>query len=109
MAAGAHSALGSGPSSPGLQLPRVAMQELAVVAAMAFMGYWDAPAWSVPAGAAVLTAAAWWRKLQLLRRHPQVPLSTKMTTYLVVSIAINVGLAAAGLVAGRLAAWWLLG
>jgi hypothetical protein len=85
------------------------MQELVVFTAMAFMGYWDAPAWSVLAGAAVLTAAAWWRKLQLLRRHPQVPLSTKMTTYLVVSVAINAGLAAAGLLAGRLAAWWLAG
>ncbi len=83
------------------------MQEIVVFAAMAFMGYWDASGWSVAAGAAVLTAAGWWRKLQLLRRHPQVPLSSKMTTYLVVSIAINVAVAACGLVAGRFAAWWL--
>lgn len=109
MAAGPRPAVGSSSSSLEPQLPRVAMQELVVFTAMAFMGYWDAPAWSVPAGAAVLTAAAWWRKLQLLRQHPQVPLSTKMTTYLVVSIAINIGLAAAGLLAGRLAAWWLAG
>jgi hypothetical protein len=83
------------------------MQEFLVFAAMVLAGYWDAPGWSVPAGAAALTAASWWRKLRLLRQHPRVPLSTKMTTYLIVSILINIGVAAVGLLAGRLAAWWL--
>ncbi len=54
-----------------------------------------------------MTFGGWWRKVQLLRQHPQVPFSTKMTTYLVVSIVINIGLAAASYLAGRNLSWWL--
>ena len=60
---------------------------------MAFAGYVGASGWWVLLAAAAMTVAGWWRKVRLLRQHPQVPFSTKMTTYLVVSIAINVGLA----------------
>jgi hypothetical protein len=56
-----------------------------------------------------MTAAGWWRKVRLLRQHPQVPFSTKMTTYLVVSIAINLGVATLALLAGRIARHLLQG
>ena len=39
--------------------------------------------------------------MKLLRQHPQVPFSSKMTTYLVASIAINLGFATLALLAGR--------
>ena len=51
--------------------------------------------------AAAMTIGGWWRKVRLLRQHPQVPFSTKMTTYLVASIAINLGFATLSLLAGR--------
>ena len=59
--------------------------------------------------AAAMTVAGWWRKVRLLRQHPQVPFSTKMTTYLVVSIAINLGVATLALLAGRIARHLLQG
>ena len=79
------------------------MLEFLILAAMAFAAYVGASGWWVLPAAAAMTAAAWWRKVRLLRQHPQVPFSTKMTTYLVVSIAINVGLATLALLAGRIA------
>lgn len=78
------------------------MMELAILAAVAFTGYASVPAWSVLAGAAALTAANWWRKLWLLRQHPVVPFSSKITTYFVISILINFGFAAASFLVGRI-------
>ena len=54
-----------------------------------------------------MTIGGWWRKVQLLRQHPQVPFSSKMTTYLVVSIVINLGLAVASYIAGHVLRRWL--
>jgi hypothetical protein len=79
------------------------MLEFLILAGMAFAAYVGAAGWWVLPTAAAMTAAAWWRKVRLLRQHPQVPFSTKMTTYLVVSIAINAGLATLALLAGRIA------
>jgi hypothetical protein len=79
------------------------MLELLILAAVAVAGYAGASSWSMPAGAVALTIASWWRKVRLLRQYPQVPFSSKMTTYLVVSIAINAGLATLALLAGRIA------
>jgi hypothetical protein len=45
--------------------------------------------------------------VRLLRQHPQVPLSSKMTTYLVVSIVIYIGLAVASYGAGQALRRWL--
>jgi hypothetical protein len=61
----------------------------------------------MPAGAAALTIASWWRKVRLLRQYPQVPFSSKMTTYLVVSIVIYIGLAVASYSAGQALRGWL--
>lgn len=80
------------------------MIDALVLAAVAYAGYAAAPAWWALVGAAMLTIANWWTKLRLLRQHPRVPLSTKMTTYLVVSIGINLGFAAASLLVGRILA-----
>jgi hypothetical protein len=85
------------------------MLELLILAAVGWAGYTGISGWCALAGAAALTAAGWWRKLALLRRHPQVPLSTKMTTYLLVSVGVNLGFAVAALIAGRFARWWLGG
>ena len=83
------------------------MLELLILAAVALAGYADASGWPMPAGAAALTIASWWRKVRLLRQHPQVPFSSKMTTYLVVSIVIYVGLAVASYAAGQALRRWL--
>jgi hypothetical protein len=83
------------------------MLELLILAAVALAGYADASGWSMPAGAAALTIASWWRKVRLLRQHPQVPFSSKMTTYLVVSIVLYVGLAVASFAAGQALRRWL--
>jgi len=83
------------------------MLEFLILAGVAWAGYVDATGWWALAGAAAMTAASWARKIRLLRQHPQVPFSTKMTTYLVVSIAINLGFATAALIAGRVVRWWL--
>jgi hypothetical protein len=83
------------------------MLELLILAAAAFAGYADVSGWSVPAGASALTVASWWRKMRLLRQHPQVPFSSKITTYLVVSIVIYIGLAAASYGAGQALRRWL--
>lgn len=83
--------------------------EFLILAGVAWAGYVGAAGWWLLAGAAAMTVAAWGRKIRLLRQHPQVPLSTKMTTYLIVSIGINLGFAIAALIAGRFARWWLAG
>jgi hypothetical protein len=88
---------------------RGSMLEFLILAAMGFAAYLGASGWWVLPVAAAMTAAGWWRKIRLLRQHPQVPLSTKMTTYLVVSIAINAGLAALALLAGRIARHFIQG
>ncbi len=83
------------------------MLELLILAAVAVAGYAGASSWSMAAGAVALTIASWWRKVRLLRQHPQVPFSSKMTTYLVVSIVIYIGLAAASYGAGQALRRWL--
>ena len=85
------------------------MLELTILGAVAAAGYLGAPGWWVLPAAAAMTIAGWWRKVVLLRQHPQVPFSTKMTTYLVVSIAINIGAAMLALLAGRIARYLLQG
>ncbi len=83
--------------------------EFLILAGVAYAGYAGAAGWWALVGAAAMTVAAWARKIRLLRQHPQVPFSSKMTTYLVVSIAINVAFATLALIAGRFARWWLAG
>jgi hypothetical protein len=83
------------------------MLELLILASAVLAGYVDVSGWSVPAGAAALTFASWWRKVRLLRQHPRVPFSSKMTTYLVVSIMINFGFTAVSYVAGYALSRWL--
>lgn len=83
------------------------MLEFLILAAVAAAGYADAPGWSALLGAGVITFAGWWRKVRLLRRHPRVPFNTKMTTYLVVSIVINLGFALASYLGGQVLRWWL--
>ena len=85
------------------------MLEFLILAAIAIAGYVGASGWWVLLAAAAMTVAGWWRKVRLLRQHPQVPFSTKMTTYLVVSIAINLGVATLALLAGRIARHLLQG
>lgn len=83
------------------------MLELVIIAGMAVAGYQGGSMWLALAAAAAMTVGGWWRKVGLLRQHPQVPFSSKMTTYLVVSIAINLVFATMSLIAGR-AAWYFL-
>lgn len=82
------------------------MLDFVILAGLAYTGYAGGPGWWVLAGAAAMTAAGWWRKVRLLRQHPQVPFSTKMTTYLIVSVVINLAYAATGLFAGRVLRLW---
>ncbi len=83
------------------------MFELLILGVVAWAGYAQEAGWWVLVGAAALTLTGWARKIWLLRQHPQVPLSTKMTTYLVVSIGLNLTFTALALIAGRIAHWWL--
>jgi hypothetical protein len=83
------------------------MQETIVLAVVVLAGYADGPGWAVLAGAAAVTAAGWWRKVRLLRQHPRVSFSVKMTGYLIVSIAINIVLAAVSYVVGQVLRRWL--
>jgi len=85
------------------------MLEVLILAAVTGAGYADAPWWSALLGAGAVTLSAWWRKVQLLRQHPRVPFSTKMTAYLVVSIVINLGFALGSYLGGRLLRGWLDG
>ena len=83
--------------------------EYLVLAAMAWVGYAGWAIWWVLPATAVTTAAGWWRKVVLLRQHPQVPLSTKMITYFVVGIVLDLLLATACYAAGRGVRWWIGG
>ena len=83
------------------------MSELLILAAVALAGYAGWPGWSVLAGAAALTVVGWWRKVRLLRQHPRVPFSSKMITYFVVGIVMNVLLTAASYLAGQVLRRWL--
>ena len=83
------------------------MLEFLILVGVAWAGTAGAPGWWALLGALAMTAAAWWRKIRLLRQHPQVPFSTKMTTYLVVSIMLNIVLATLAHVGGRALRWWL--
>ena len=83
------------------------MLELLILAAMVFAGYAGGSGWLTLAGAAAMTVGAWWRKVRLLREHPRVPFSSKMTTYLVVSIVIYIGLTSASYAAGQALRRWL--
>jgi hypothetical protein len=85
------------------------MLDVLILAAVAAAGYADAPFWLALLGAGAVTLKAWRRKLQLLRQHPRVPFSTKMTAYFVVSILINLGFALGSYLAGRLLRSWLDG
>jgi hypothetical protein len=85
------------------------MLEFLILGAMALAGYVGGSGWWVLPAAAAMTVAGWWRKVKLLRQHPQVPFSSKMTTYLVASIAINLGFATVALLAGRIARYLLQG
>jgi hypothetical protein len=46
-------------------------------------------------------------KLMLLRQHPKVRLSSKMTTYFVTGVLANVGFASLSYIFGQLVWWWL--
>jgi hypothetical protein len=83
------------------------MLELLILTATALAGYADASGWAVPAAAAALTVVSWWRKMRLLRQHPQVPFSSKMTTYLVVSIVLYIVVVWASYGAGAALRRWL--
>jgi hypothetical protein len=85
------------------------MAEFLILASVAFAGYADAPGWVALLGAAALTIASWWSRLKVLRQQPGIPPSTKKTTYLVASIAINVVFAAVSYLAGRVLRWLLQG
>jgi hypothetical protein len=84
------------------------MLEFLILAAMACAGYAGGSGWLTLAGAMAMTVGGWWRKMQLLREHPRVPFSSKMTTYLVVSIVINLVVASGCYIAGRALKLWLL-
>jgi hypothetical protein len=83
------------------------MLEFLILTGLSVAGYAGQPLWWALPGGAAMTVAGWWRKVWLLRQHPEVPFSSKMTTYLIVSIAINVGFATVAYLVGRVA-WWLL-
>ena len=85
------------------------MLEFLILAAMAFAGYAGGSGWLPLAGATAMTVGSWWRKVQLLRQHPRVPFSTKMTTYLIVSIVLNAVFTGASYIAGQIMRRWLAG
>jgi hypothetical protein len=83
------------------------MLEALILAIVATAGYAHGPWWSALLGAGGVTLAGWWRKIRLLRQHPRVPFSTKMTAYLSISIVINLGSAFASYLAGQVLRWWI--
>jgi hypothetical protein len=85
------------------------MLEFLILTGVALAGYTQWPAWSVLAGAGATTVAGWWRKVRLLRQYPRVPFSTKMTTYLAVTVVFNVIFSAMSYVAGQVLRRWLGG
>jgi hypothetical protein len=83
--------------------------EYLILAAMAGVGYAGWPLWLVLPATAAMTAAGWWRKAGLLWQQPRVPLSSKMITYFVVGIVLDLLLAAACYAAGAGVRWWMGG
>jgi hypothetical protein len=83
------------------------MMDALILLAVGLAGYTGGSNWWPLAGAVVLTVAGWWRKVWLLRSHPVVPLSSKMTTYFVVSVAINLAFAWTSFLAGIFLRWLL--
>lgn len=57
--------------------------EWITLAATAVAGFGSAPAWIILPAALALGLESVWGKPHQLRRHPRVPLSTKMRAYLV--------------------------
>lgn len=80
-----------------------------ILALTAAAGYAGWPLWWVLPATAAMTGAAWWRKVGLLRQHPQVPFSSKMITYFAVGIVLDLLLATACFVAGHGVRWWISG
>jgi hypothetical protein len=85
------------------------LAEYLILAAMAGVGYAGWPLWWVVPATAAMTMIAWWKKVGLLRQHPQVPFSSKMITYFVVGIVLDLLLAAGCHTVGRLAQVWMQG
>ena len=85
------------------------MLDLLIVATMVFAGYSGGSSWLALAGAAAMTVGSWWEKMRLLRQHPPVPFSKKMTAYLLVSIVVNLGFTLAGYIAGSVLRRWMAG
>jgi hypothetical protein len=85
------------------------MFEALVLACVGAAGYMDVSGWWALAGAAVITMTGFWRKIRLLRLQPAVPFSSKIRTYLAVSVAINLAFAWAAFLAGRLMGWIVTG
>jgi hypothetical protein len=83
------------------------MLEFLIIVIVAIGGYAGAPWWLVLVGAAGLTIEGWAMKLMLLRQHPKVRLSSKMTTYFVTGVLANVGFASLSYIFGQLVWWWL--
>jgi hypothetical protein len=83
--------------------------EYVLLAAMAWVGYAGWAIWWVLPAVALMTVAGWWRKVALLRQAPGVPFSTKMITYFVVGIVLDLVLAILFYLAGRGVRWWLGG
>jgi hypothetical protein len=79
--------------------------ELVILTGMAAIGYGGGALWWVLPATAALTGVSWWRKVALLRRHPQVPFSTKMITYFVVGVILHAGIATGCYLAGRWLQW----
>lgn len=78
-------------------MPRSAANRLLdylIILIVGLAGYADGPAWFVLVGAGGLTIEEWWRQLNLLRRHPSVPWSSKITTYFVTGVVSNLFFAA---------------
>jgi hypothetical protein len=73
-----------------------------IISAMAIAGYAGAPLWVVLFGIAGIVPEGWWSKLQLLRRQPGQPWSTKTKTYFVAGIVGNIVLSAISYGAGRI-------
>lgn len=85
------------------------MLDLLILAAVCWAGYADATPWWAVVGAGMMMVGGWLPKMALLRQHPRVPFSSKMTTYLVVSVGINLAFAWGSYVTGHALRWLLAG
>jgi hypothetical protein len=74
----------------------------AIILVLGLAGYWGAPWWLVPAGAAALTLGAWWTKLVQPGRQPRPAWSSKTTTYFVTGVVLDIALATLAFGAGRI-------